>query len=80
MTAQELNSIAEQALDQQYNDLISSLQECAKQGKNSYLSEELPDIILDKLIFKGYRITPVIKYQYNFLFKKKKVKHYRIQF
>ncbi|KUF45178.1 hypothetical protein HX071_18180 [Myroides marinus] len=80
MTAQELNSIAEQALEQQYNDLISNLRECAKQGKNSYLSEELPDILLDKLIFKGYRITPVVRYRYSFLFQKKRVKHYKIQF
>ncbi|WP_313138857.1 hypothetical protein [Myroides sp.] len=80
MTAQELKSIAENALEQQYNGLISNLEECAKQGKNIYFTEELPDILLDKLILKGYRITPVVKYKYSFLFQKKKVKYYKIQF
>ncbi|EHQ44254.1 hypothetical protein [Myroides odoratus] len=80
MTANELNSIAEKALEEKYNLIIASLKKCASEGKSSCILEELPDILINKLIAKGYRITPIVRYKSYFIFQKKKVKVYKIQF
>jgi hypothetical protein len=80
MTANELNSIAEKALEEKYDLIISRLKKCASEGKSSYILEDLPDILINKLIAKGYRITPIVRYKSYFIFKKKKKKVYKIQF
>lgn len=80
MTAEQLNAIAEKALDNQYNSIISKLKESANRGKNSCIIHDLPTSISRKLKEKGYIIIPIFKYRYNFLFKKKRIKHFMIQF
>lgn len=80
MTADQLNAIAEKALDNQYNTLLSKLKECAKKGKNSFIITDLPTSLSRKLTQKGFVIIPVFKYKYNFFLKRKKTKHYMIQF
>lgn len=79
MTAEELNNIAENALNDQYKKIINQLKECAIKGKNSCLITNLPISISKKLKQKGFIIIPVYKYKY-FLFKKKRIKYYLIQF
>ncbi|MEK6492737.1 hypothetical protein [Myroides odoratimimus] len=81
MTAEELNVIAENALNDQYKKIINQLKESAIKGKNSCIINNLPTSISKKLKEKGFIIIPIYKYKYNyFLFKKKKIKYFLIQF
>ncbi|AJA69938.1 hypothetical protein HX045_05730 [Myroides odoratimimus] len=81
MTAEELNIIAENALNDQYKKIINQLKESAIKGKNSCIIKNLPTSISKKLKEKGFVIIPIYKYRYNyFLFKKRRIKYFLIQF
>ncbi|MCC9043762.1 hypothetical protein LNQ81_13870 [Myroides sp. M-43] len=80
MTADQLNSIAENALEEKYTLIITKLQESAAQGKNSYITDDLPEPLYRKLTNKGYVIIPIFKYKYDYLLRKKKKKYFMVQF
>lgn len=80
MTADQLNSIAENALEEKYISIINKLKESALQGKSSYTTDDLPEALLRKLTNKGYVITPVFKYKYDYLLRRRKKKYYMVRF
>lgn len=80
MTAEQLNAIAENALNDQYKSIINKLKQCAINGKNSCIINNLPVCLSRKLKQKGFVIIPVLKHRYTFFLKKKKIRCYMIQF
>lgn len=80
MTADQLNSIAENALEEKYIYLINKLKESASLGKNSYTTDDLPEPLVRKLTNKGYVIIPVFKYKYDYLLRRRKRKYFMVRF
>lgn len=80
MTADKLKEIAEKAFENKYESIISALKDCALRGKNSYIIDDAPDILVKKLQEKGYTIQPIFKYNYNLFLQRKKKKLFLIKF
>lgn len=80
ITPETLKEIAFKVTLEQYNDIIEKLHHSASKGQKSLLIDNLSDTVQSRLIEEGYRIKPYVKYQYDYLLRKKRKKYYVISF
>lgn len=80
MNATQLKNIAEEAMEERLNTIISALKEQALYGKNYLILEDLPEILASCLNEKGYTIVAFYKTKRSFFFKKTKKKYYKVKF